>query len=67
MNTTNMTTLVVTLGAEVNPWRAVCAERCKHGSEGGVGKHSSAVRPAPTLPVLNGRNPGDFDTMTLTH
>jgi hypothetical protein len=22
---------------------------CKHGSEGGVGKHSVAVRPAPTL------------------
>ena len=50
-NATEMTTPVVTLGAEVNPWRAVCAERCKHGSEGGVGKHRSAVRPAPTLPL----------------
>jgi hypothetical protein len=27
----------------------VCTERCKHGSEGGVGKHSLAVRLAPTL------------------
>ena len=27
----------------------MCTERCKHGSEGGVGKHSLAVRLAPTL------------------
>jgi CRISPR-associated exonuclease Cas4 len=26
----------------------VCIERCKHGSEGGVGKRASAPRPAPT-------------------
>jgi hypothetical protein len=38
-----------------NPWRAVCAERCKHGSEGGVRKHSSAVRLAPTLRMYNCR------------
>jgi hypothetical protein len=31
-------------------WRAGCAERCKPGSEGGVRRHSSAVRLAPTLP-----------------
>jgi hypothetical protein len=33
------------------PWRAGCLERGTSGSEGGVGKHSSAVRPAPTLLV----------------
>jgi hypothetical protein len=32
-----------------NPWRAVCGESRMPGSEGGVGKHSAAVRPAPTL------------------
>jgi hypothetical protein len=31
----------------------VCAERCKHGLEGGVGKHSSAVRSAPTLLTIH--------------
>jgi hypothetical protein len=35
---------------DANPRRAVCGESRMHGSEGGVGKHSSAVRPAPTLP-----------------
>jgi hypothetical protein len=34
---------------DANPRRAVCGESRMHGSEGGVGKHSSAVRPAPTL------------------
>ena len=34
---------------EANPWRAVCGESRMHGSEGGVRKHSSAVRLAPTL------------------
>jgi hypothetical protein len=53
VNAHEMTTPVVTLGAKVNPWRAVCAERCTHGSAGGVGQHSSAVRPDPTLPVLS--------------
>jgi hypothetical protein len=32
-----------------NPQRAGCSETGTSGSEGGVGKHSSAVRPAPTL------------------
>ena len=31
------------------PWRAGCGESRTSGSEGGVGKHSAAVRPAPTL------------------
>jgi hypothetical protein len=31
------------------PWRAGCGESRTPGSEGGVEKHSSAVRPAPTL------------------
>jgi hypothetical protein len=33
-----------------NPWRAGCGESRTSGSEGGVGRHCSAVRPAPTLP-----------------
>ena len=33
------------------PWRAGCGERRMSGSEGGVGKHSLAVRPAPTLHI----------------
>ena len=33
----------------VTLWRARCRETCTAGSEGGVGKHSSAVRLAPTL------------------
>ena len=60
MNTMNMTTLSVTRAAEANPWRAGCGESRMPGSEGGVGKHSLAVRPAPTLPHLNlpsGRHP----------
>ena len=32
-----------------HPWRAGCGESRTSGSEGGVGKHSVAVRPAPTL------------------
>jgi hypothetical protein len=36
VNAKNLTNLVVTPEEEIaNPWRAVCAERCKHGSEGG--------------------------------
>jgi hypothetical protein len=31
------------------PWRAGCGESRMPGSERGVGRHSSAVRPAPTL------------------
>jgi hypothetical protein len=51
VNATNLTRPVVTLEAEVaNPWRAGCLETCTSGSEGGVRKHSSAVRLAPTLP-----------------
>jgi hypothetical protein len=50
VNAKNMTRPVVTPAAEVaTPWRAGCPERGTSGSEGGVGKHSSAVRPAPTL------------------
>ena len=50
VNATNLTNPVVTLEAEVaNPWRAGCLETCTSGSEGGVRKHSSAVRLAPTL------------------
>ncbi len=50
VHATEMTSPVVTLGAEVaNPWRARCPERGTPGSEGGVGKHRVAVRPAPTL------------------
>jgi hypothetical protein len=50
VNATNLTRPVVTLEAEVaNPWRAGCLETCTSGSEGGVGKHRSAVRLAPTL------------------
>ena len=49
MNAKNMTNLSVTIEAEANPWRAGCGERRMSGSEGGVGKHSLAVRPAPTL------------------
>ena len=53
VNATEMTSPVVTLGVEVaNPWRARCPKRGTPGSEGGVGKHSVAVRPAPTLPIL---------------
>ena len=40
VHATEMTSPVVTLGAEVaNPWRARCPERGTPGSEGGVGKH----------------------------
>jgi hypothetical protein len=50
VNATNLTNPVVTLEAEVaNPWRAGCLETCTSGSEGGVRKHSAAVRLAPTL------------------
>jgi hypothetical protein len=38
-----------------NPWRAGCLERGTSGSERGVGKHNSVVRPAPTLPQRRGR------------
>jgi putative transposase len=52
-----MTRPVVTLGMEVaNPWRARCPKRGTPGSEGGVGKHSVAVRPAPTLLCLSYRD-----------
>jgi hypothetical protein len=51
VNATNMTSPVVTPEAEfVNPWRARCRETGTAGSEGGVRKHRSAVRLAPTLP-----------------
>jgi hypothetical protein len=50
VNATNVTSPVVTPEAEfVNPWRARCRETGTAGSEGGVRKHSSAVRLAPTL------------------
>jgi hypothetical protein len=35
-----------------NPWRAGCGESRMPGSEGGVEKHSLAVRSAPTLQEL---------------
>ena len=54
VNATNVTSPVVTPEAEfVNPWRARCRETGTAGSEGGVRKHSSAVRLAPTLPHLH--------------
>jgi hypothetical protein len=57
VNATNMTSPVVTPEAEfVNPWRARCRETGTAGSEGGVRKHRSAVRLAPTLP-LSRRHP----------
>ena len=51
-----MTNLAVTLGAEADPWRARCSETGTPGSEGGVGKHSVAARPAPTLLCLSYRD-----------
>jgi hypothetical protein len=68
VNATNVTSPVITPEAEfVNPWRARCRETGTAGSEGGVRKHSSAVRLAPTLPVLDPRNPLDFHTLTRMH
>jgi putative transposase len=51
-----MTSPVVILGWKANPWRARCSETSPPGSEGGVGKHSVAVRPAPTLLCLSYRD-----------
>jgi hypothetical protein len=57
VNASEMTRPVVTLGVEIaNPWRARCSETSPPGSEGGVGKHSVAVRPAPTLLCLSYRD-----------
>jgi len=67
VNATNVTSPVVTPEAEfVNPWRARCRETGTAGSEGGVRKHSSAVRLAPTLPVPDRCNPADLKTLALT-
>jgi hypothetical protein len=48
-NAKNMTNQAVTPDTEANPRRAGCGESRMPGSEGGVEKHSSAVRSAPTL------------------
>jgi hypothetical protein len=53
VNATNLTRPVVTLEAKVaNPWKAGCGESRTPGLEGGVRKHSAAVRLAPTLPTI---------------
>ena len=51
VNAREMTLPAVTLAEEVaNPWRARCSETGTPGSEGGVRRHSLAVRLAPTRP-----------------
>jgi hypothetical protein len=56
VNATEMTSPVVTLGAEVaNPWRARCPKRGTPGLEEGVvetTRMGNAPCPYPTLPQL---------------
>jgi transposase-like protein len=56
VNASEMTSSVVILARKANPRRARCSETSPPGSEGGVGKHRMAVRPAPTLLCLSDRD-----------
>jgi hypothetical protein len=57
--------MTAVLKREANPRRAGCGESRMHGSEGGVRKHSAAVRLAPTLPTKDLRENGPLPRYIL--
>jgi hypothetical protein len=67
VNANEMTSPVVTLGAEVaNPWRARCPQRGMPGSEEGVVETTqTGTAPCPILPRSDRRQSADFKTSLL--